>query len=113
MSCFSINGETWHVIFVKHNDPRLMDRTHNIRLGTTDPRAKTVYLSKALRGDLLERVLIHELGHCAMISFGLLNDIHRMTKQRCWVEAEEWVCNFLANYSRELLGIAEDIVKEV
>lgn len=109
---FDLNGETWYVIFVRQDDPRLIDRTHTARLGTTDPSRRAVYLSNTLNGVMLERVLVHELGHCMMVSYGLLNDIHQMVKERYWVDAEEWVCNILANYSRKLLGIAEDILRE-
>lgn len=33
-----------------------------------------------------------------MFSFDLLRDIHRMVHPEYWLEAEEWVCNFIADY---------------
>lgn len=93
-----MNGYLWHVLYVRPNDPALVDRTGRLTLGTTDPLSKTVYLSGILRGRRLEQVLLHELGHCALISYDLLDDIHAIVKRDYWVYAEEWVCNALANY---------------
>lgn len=98
MYSFSMNGYSWKAIFVRPNDPMLVDRTGTLTVATTDPSTLTVYISSAIYGNFLTRVLIHELGHCAIFSFGLLEDIHRMTYPECWVEAEEWVCNFIADY---------------
>lgn len=56
------------------------------------------------------KVFIHELGHCALVSFNLLDDIHRMVKPEYWIEAEEWACNLLADYGFEIFSIAFDIL---
>lgn len=56
------------------------------------------------------KVLVHELGHCALISFGLINDIHKMTKREYWVYAEEWVCNIIANYGMLIFSVAQNIL---
>lgn len=106
MNTFSMNGDSWSVIRVSRNDPMLVDRTNTRTVGTTDPVTKTVYLSLDLSGDFLIRVLIHELGHCALISFGLIDDIHRMCYPDCWIEAEEWVCNFIADYGFKIFSSA-------
>lgn len=45
-----------------------------------------------------DQVLIHELGHCALFSFDLICDIHQMVSREFWIEAEEWICNFIADY---------------
>lgn len=44
------------------------------------------------------RVVVHEMCHAAMVSFDLLKDIRRMVYPSKWIEAEEWVCNLLADY---------------
>lgn len=93
-----MNGYLWHVIFVNPNDPRLVDRTNTLRIATTDPVTSHVYISEDLYGVYLAHVLTHELGHCVMISFGLLTKIHKMVQPRYWIEAEEWICNFIADY---------------
>lgn len=88
----------------------LVDRSGVIRLATTDPASNTVYLSRALYGDMLYRVLIHEIGHCAILSFNLLDDIHAMVYPEYWVAAEEWVCNFIADYGLKIFSAAYHIL---
>lgn len=107
---FTLNGISWKVRFVSPTSPMLMDRTLVQTVATTDPQSKTVYLSDRLYGDFLNRVLLHELGHCAMISFGLLSDIHRMVRPECWIEAEEWICNFIADYGLQIFSAAYHIL---
>lgn len=110
---FVMNGYEWHILRVDPNDPRLVDRTRNIRLATTDPNDLCVYLSNELSGEMLTRVLIHELGHCAIFSYGLEHEIHRFVKRRYWVEAEESICNFLADYGRIIFNrVAEVLGKD-
>lgn len=93
-----MNGHLWHVIFSDPYAPELVDRTGKQRVATTDPITHRIFLSSALHGDFLRRVLAHELGHVTMISYNMLDDLHRMVRPRDWIEAEEWICNFLADY---------------
>lgn len=112
MNRFTMNGYLWRVCFVDPNDPMLVDRTGTLTVATTDPNTLTVYISEALHGSFLTRVLIHELGHCALFSFNLLDDIHHMVYPRYWVEAEEWVCNFIADYGMQIFSIAYSVLGE-
>lgn len=106
MSTFEMNGYSWQVIRVTSDDPMLVDRTDSLTVATTDPISRTVYLSHSLQGDFLVRVLIHELGHCALVSFDLIDDIHRMCYPECWIEAEEWACNFIADFGFQIFSSA-------
>lgn len=110
MRSFKMDGLTWYILQVDSSDSRLVDRTGKLRLATTDPNTMCVYLSNELSGEILTRVLIHELGHCAIFSYGLDREIHRMVKRRYWVEAEECVCNFLAIQGRAIFEIAYDLL---
>ena len=47
-----------------------------------------------------------------MISFDLARDVHRMVKKQYWVEAEEWVCNFIADYGIKIYAAAYEILGE-
>ena len=105
-----MNGYSWRVCYVDADDPMLVDRTGRVTVATTDPGTLTVYMLRDLDGEFLTRVLIHELGHCAMFSFGLLDDIHRMVHPRYWLEAEEWVCNFIADYGMTIFDTAYAIL---
>lgn len=105
MRSFLMNGYIWHVLFVHPESDLLIDRTGNARVATTDPTTLCIYISHDLYGDFLDRVLIHELGHCALFSFDLLADIHRMVYKEYWIEAEEFICNFIADYGRLIFSI--------
>ena len=102
-------GIHWHIRVVPRNSPLLVDRTGKARVATTDPISRCVYICDGLDGPFFVRVLIHELGHCALFSFDLLPDIHRMVKREYWIEAEEWVCNFIADYGMTIFSIAGEI----
>lgn len=106
LSSFSMNGYLWKVVLVDPVSPMLVDRTGTRTVATTDPDTLTVYLSEDLDGSFAVRVLIHELGHCALFSFDLIKDIHRIAKPEYWIEAEEWVCNFIADYGRIIFSAA-------
>lgn len=103
---FTMNGYLWKVRFVDHNSSDLVDRTGILRVATTDPETLTVSLSEELRGDFLITVLIHELGHCALWSFGLLQRIHKMTRPEYWIDMEEFICNFLADFGYNIYKTA-------
>lgn len=92
------------------NDKMLMDRTGKMTLATTDPNLATIFMSRSLSGALLMKVLIHELGHCALVSYGLLDDIHKVVKPEYWILAEEWVCNFIADYGAKIFSIAYSVL---
>lgn len=106
-----MNGIIWTIIFVNPNDPVLIDRTGTLTLACTDPITKRVYISNKLRGQLYLRVLLHELGHCAMVSYNLLDEIHEIVKPEYWIDAEEFICNFIAVYGLKIVRTTENIVK--
>ncbi len=105
-----MNNRYWRVEFVEPESPYLIDRTGTYRLATTDPMTNHIYLSSVLYGDDLRTVLLHELGHCVMVSYGLVGHIHRMVRPEYWIEIEEWVCNFIADYGYEIFQTASDIL---
>lgn len=105
-----MNGDLWRVHFVSPNDNVLIDRTGKRTLAVSDYSTMTISIANNLHGELLNRVFIHELGHCVMFSYGLLQELHHMVKKRYWVDAEEFVCNILADYSHFVIGTARDIL---
>lgn len=106
MNTFLMNGYLWKVEFVDPFDDMLVDRTGNLTVATTDPETFTLYFSNELYGDFFVTVLIHELSHCAMVSFHLLDDIQSFVREDRQVEAEEWICNFLADYGFRVFATA-------
>lgn len=107
---FVMNGVHWSVRFVDPNSLLLVDRTNHKTVATTDPYTHHVYLSESLRGDFLKRVLTHELGHCAMVSYNMLGDVSRMAKPEQRINMEEWVCNFIADLGDEILFLSNALI---
>lgn len=107
-----MNGYLWSICYVKPDDPALTDVFGTHTVATTDWDTCTIYMSRSLFGEFKTRVLLHELGHCAMFSFSLIDEIHRMVYPEYWIDAEEWVCNFIADYGRLIFDIAYKILGE-
>nr|DAJ94492.1 MAG TPA: Protein of unknown function (DUF3920) [Bacteriophage sp.] len=107
---FYMNGDLWRVRFVLPSDNVLIDRTGERTLAVSDYSTRVISIANNLYGELLSRVFIHELGHCVMFSYGLLSELHRMVKKQYWIEAEEWVCNFIADYGQFVIRTARDIL---
>ena len=107
---FYMNGLRWRVRFTYPTDPVLVDRTGTLTIGVTDSATMTIYLSNELRGEFLTRVVLHELSHAMMISYGYLEQIHKYCKKRHWVDMEELIANLIANQAKEIFQRAYDIV---
>lgn len=109
MRSFVMNSILWNVCYVDPYDDRLIDRTGVGKLAVTDPGTCQIYLSTELINDrvMWERVIMHELAHCVMISYDLLGTLHTYVKRRYWFEAEESLCNFIANYSGMVTDLTE------
>ena len=107
---FYMNGLHWYVRWTNSDDPILIDRTLSRTVAVTDPDTMTIYLSNKLRGEFLTRVVLHELSHAMMISYGYLEQIHRYCKKRHWVDMEELIANLIANHAKEIFQRAYDIV---
>lgn len=40
------------------------------------------------------------------------DDIHRAVPRHLWIDAEEWVCNFIADYGLQIFQIANTVLGE-
>ena len=107
---FYMNGDWWSVRWTDPTDPILVDRTNVLTCAVTDPETMTIYLSNKLCGVFLTRVVLHELSHAMMISYGYLEQIHKYCKKRHWVDMEELIANLIANQAKEIFQRAYDIV---
>lgn len=107
-----VGKRLWKIKMVLAEDPILTDRTGKQTLGVTDTATQMIYLADTLYGKKLRKVFMHEVGHAILASYGLLDDIHRVVPRKYWVLAEEWLCNFVADYSEEAASIAARFDKE-
>lgn len=101
-----MNGFLWKVEITDQNDDKLVDRTGQLRVATTDPNKLTIFISHQLSGDFLMTVFIHELAHCALWSYGFLKEIRKMVYPEYWIDMEEFICNFLADFGIKIFKIA-------
>lgn len=107
---FYMNSDWWSVRWTDPTDPILVDRTNVLTCAVTDPQTMTIYLSNQLSGSFLTTVVLHELSHAMMISYGYLEQIHRYCKKRYWVDMEELIANLIAQQAKEIFQRAYDIV---
>lgn len=107
---FFMNGILWRIRFVNPNSDILIDRTLLKTVAVTDPDTMTIYLSNKLRGEFLTRVVLHELSHAMMVSYGYLDIIHKYCKKRYWIDMEELIANLISQQAKEIFERAYDIV---
>lgn len=110
MDSFVAGGDRWHVRRVGPDSPALVDRTGSRCLGTTDPSSMCVYVADTLKGDMLARVLVHEMVHALLWSTGEIRRLRSMVKPWRRIEAEEWVCNLVADHGWALFTQARAVM---
>lgn len=98
---YKINGITWYMIRVRSDSPMLMRSDGSITVGMCDREAQTIYISDALHGRFLRKVILHEICHSAMFSYGI--DMS--------VDQEELFCDLLATYGDEIIAITDSVFK--
>lgn len=103
MNDFNINGITWKVRFVPSYSAELFRSDGSQTVGMTSWITKTIYLSKALRGAFLERVLCHELCHVFCFSYGIIMDMQQ----------EEFLANWMATYGRQVIVLLDYLLGNV
>ena len=100
---FVINKTKWHLKFVPVGSHQLTRSDGTLTIGMTDANTHFIYLSDKLYGDLLEHVLCHELCHCVCFSYNISLPI----------ETEEWLCNFMADYGKEIIYLLDDLLQNL
>ena len=98
---YKINGITWYMSRVRSDNPMLMRSDGSITVGMCDRETQTIYISDALHGRFLRKVLLHEICHSAMFSHGI--DMS--------VDQEELFCDSLATYGDEIIAITDSVFK--
>lgn len=85
-----------------HNPEELKRSDGTITLGVTDILLRTVFVYDRLSKDMRSKVLIHELAHVWMFSYG----IHLSIRE------EEFVCSFVDTYGRDIIESADAILSQ-
>ena len=98
---YKINGITWYMIRVRSDSPMLMRSDGSMTVGMCDRETQTIYISDALHGRFLRKLLLHEICHSAMFSYGIYMS----------VDQEELFCDLLATYGDEIIAITDSVFK--
>ena len=100
---FQINGRIWQIKYATPGSKNLRRSDGSETVGVTNLNDGIIYLSTALSGAFLRKVLIHELTHAAMFSYGIVVDI----------DTEELICDLIASHGDEIIGLADGIFKRI
>lgn len=98
---FAINGVLWNIVFVNRFNSQLLRSDGSFTPGVCDISTHTVYIFDELQGKFKQKVITHEICHCAMASYGVILPI----------EQEEMICDFVATYGREIIELADKFSK--
>lgn len=99
---FEINGILWTLLFVDPNSPYL-EMWDRYTIGVTDRSTLTIYIADNLYGEMLYRVLSHEICHAMVMSYGY--DMR--------VPEEECMCQVMENHSGEVIGLADMLYSQI
>lgn len=108
MRTVAINGDVWRVVRVPAGDPSLIDRTGTRRLATTDPRTKTISISRDVQPPLLDKVTLHEVAHAVTLSWELLPRMRREVTRGDIIGVEEWAAQLVENHALEAVRAASE-----
>lgn len=97
---FEVNGLDWTVVFVPWNDPNLYRDNDTLTVGMCDSKARMVYISDYIEGEFLRKVILHELVHVFVFSFGL---------NKIKLDCEERMADLIATHGADILATAEKI----
>ena len=94
-----VNGFRW-IIECTYDKKKLSRMDGTITLGITGTSNMHVYLYGGLVGGLRQKVLVHELVHVWMYSYGYYLS----------VAEEEFVCSFIDTYGKEIVDQADRLL---
>lgn len=100
---FLINDIYWKIAFVDPSFPLLQRMNGDFTIGACDNLTRTIYISNILSGELLKKVLCHQITHAAMFSYNV--DLS--------VEQEELVADLISTYGEEIVYITNKIFNKL
>lgn len=100
---FTINNEEWKVEFTNPRNPVFLRGDGTYTIGMCDNNTKTIYLADYLQGDMLKKVLCHEIVHAAMFSYNVILSI----------DQEELMADIIATYGDEIIEITNKVFKKL
>ena len=100
---FLINNIYWKLAFVSPDFPLLRRKSGDYSIGACDNLTRTIYINETLSGNLLKKVLCHEITHAAMFSYNvILTD-----------EQQELVADLISSYGEEIIYVTNKIFNKL
>lgn len=100
---FIINGDLWKIKFTNPYNPVFWRKDGSYTIGMCDNNTKTIYIADYLQGDMLKKVLCHEIVHAAMFSYNVILSI----------DQEELIADIIATYGEEIIEITNKVFKKL
>lgn len=100
---FVINNVSWKLSIVPADFPLLRRLTGEFAIGACDNLMRTIYINENLNGQLLKKVLCHEITHAAMFSYNI--DLS--------VDQEELIADLISTYGDEIIFITNKIFSKL
>lgn len=100
---YLMNGYLWRIHFISPNSPLLRRSDGSFTVGMCDGGTHDIYLADTLSGSFLRKVLMHEICHSAIFSYGI--DLN--------IDEEEWLCNFVASYCGDIVNSVDNMLNVI
>ena len=98
---YQMNNKTWNIVLVEPYSDMLRRSDGTFTFGMCDRDTQCVYISSSLRGGFLRKVLLHEVTHSAIFSYGIDMSL----------EQEELFCDLLATFGDEIIGVVDNVFR--
>lgn len=100
---FLINNIYWKILFVPAIFPLLQRPDGSFTIGSCDNLTRSIYLNENLQGQLLKKVLCHEITHAAMFSYNV----------NLSLEQQELIADLISTYGDEIIYITNKIFNKL
>lgn len=100
---FIVNNKEWKLKFVNPQDKNLKMSDGRQVLGLCDRNLMTVFIANNQSDLKTEHILCHEITHAICMEYDISIPY----------ELEEKLCNFMADYGKEIVYIVEDLISEI
>lgn len=98
-----VNKIPWNILYVPSNSPNLLRSDGSITLGVTDRNVNCVFISNSLRGELLYKVICHELCHVYVFSYDVYISL----------DEEERMADFISSFGKSIIADTDYLFSNV
>lgn len=98
-----INNILWKIKLVKSHNSNLYRNDGSLTIGMTDNNKCTIYINENLDGEILYKVLCHELCHAFVYSYNIILSN----------EMEELLSDFISSYGKTILECTDEIAGKI